>query len=175
MDVERLFIGIFGAFVGVVGWLFVGMYIQRRQFDRQARNAARAVYFEVGANHLAVFLAREYGAFGHLSRSTYERLLPELATWLPAEELQALALSYLGHAGYEQAASDPDLPAPLRQRQLTAIHDAHRVAVELVRRRAFSPKEIDRLTLHASTEQQRLMDLADEPGTGQATAAGGAP
>lgn len=173
MDLERLFIGVLGAFVGVVGWLFVGMYIQRRQFDRQARNAARAVYFEVGANHLAIFLAREYGAFGHLGRSTYDRLLPELATWLPAEELQALALAYLGHAGYDQAASDPDLPPPLRQRQLAALSDAHRTAVELVRRRAFSKAEIDRLTLHASVEQQRLMHLADEPSPGQASAAGG--
>jgi hypothetical protein len=30
--------------VGVMDWLVVGIYIQRRQFRSQARNAAKAVY-----------------------------------------------------------------------------------------------------------------------------------
>jgi len=33
--------------------LLVGIYIQRREARRRARNAGRAVYFELGANLLA--------------------------------------------------------------------------------------------------------------------------
>jgi hypothetical protein len=47
----------------------------------------------LGANLLAIFTALEYGMFGPLSRASYDQLLPELATWLPADELQALALA----------------------------------------------------------------------------------
>ena len=80
MDVDRFLPGVIGAFVGVVGWLLVGLYIQRRQFVRQARNAARAVYFEVDVNRMNVEVARDYGSFTPLSRSSFDRLLPELAT-----------------------------------------------------------------------------------------------
>jgi hypothetical protein len=84
VTVQQFLIGVSGALLGVIGWLLVGMYIQRRLHNRQARDAARAVYFELGANHLTIFTALEYGAFGALSRTTFDRLLPELATWLPA-------------------------------------------------------------------------------------------
>lgn len=47
MEWRDLLPGIIGSFVGVMGWLLVGLYIQRRQFVRQARNAAKAVYFEL--------------------------------------------------------------------------------------------------------------------------------
>jgi len=57
MNLQALIPGIIGAIVGVVGWLAVGLFIQRRQFVRQARNAARAVYFEVDVNRLSVDLA----------------------------------------------------------------------------------------------------------------------
>ena len=83
---QQFLIGVSGALLGVIGWLLVGMYIQRRVHDREARDAARAVYFEVGANHLIIFTALEYGAFGALARATFDRLLPELATWLPAAD-----------------------------------------------------------------------------------------
>jgi hypothetical protein len=49
---ERLLIGIAGAIVGVIGWLFVGMYLGRRERTRKARNAGRAVIFELGASDL---------------------------------------------------------------------------------------------------------------------------
>ena len=47
MDLRDFLPGVIGSFVGVMGWLVVGIYIQRRQFMRQARNAAKAVYFAV--------------------------------------------------------------------------------------------------------------------------------
>ncbi len=158
---QQFFIGISGAMVGVIGWLLVGMYIQRRAHDRQARDAARAVYFELGSNHLAVFTAAEYGVFGALSRSTFDRLLPELATWLPAAELQALVIAYLGQSGYEQASQDDDLPPELRRVALSAVLEAHRVAVELLRRRVFSKREIESLTTYADAEYSRLMHSAN--------------
>ncbi len=70
MDTERLLLAITGAVVGVFGWLLVGLYINRREYARRARNAGRAVYFELTANQLAVFTALSYGAFGQLSRAT---------------------------------------------------------------------------------------------------------
>src|SRR2546428_12646814 len=36
-NISLLLPGIVGAFVGVIGWLFPGMYIQRRQFLRQGK------------------------------------------------------------------------------------------------------------------------------------------
>ena len=98
MDFEKLFIGAFGAVIGVIGWLFVGLYIQRRAKDRAAREAARVVYFEIAANHLNVYTALTYGAFGPLTRTSFDRLLPELAAWLPIEELQSVSLAYMSQA-----------------------------------------------------------------------------
>src|SRR4029453_16578659 len=111
--------------------LLVGLYIQGRAKDRAAREAARAVYFELAANHLNVFTALEYGAFGKLSRATYDRLLPELAAPPPPET---------------------------RPQSLMAIHEAHRTAVRLLRTRAFTPAEVERLAEHLRPDQLRLMD-----------------
>jgi hypothetical protein len=174
VDFEKLFIGAFGAVVGVIGWLLVGLYIQGRVKERAAREAARVVYFELAANHLNVFVALEYGSFGSLSRTAYERLLPEVAAWLPIEELQAISMAYLGHAGYEQAGRAEDIPLDVRRQSLRAIHEAHRTAVALLRTRAFSRSEIARLTMHLRPDQLRLMDAADDtaqPGTEQSRAA----
>jgi hypothetical protein len=159
--VQQFFIGISGALLGVIGWLLVGMYIQRRLHDRQARDAARAVYFELAANHLIVFTALEYGAFGPLSRTTFDRLLPELATWLPAAELQALVLAYLGHTGYQQMAEEAGLPGEARRSALAALLETHRQAADLVRQRAFSPREIESLGTYVSAENAELMVAAE--------------
>jgi hypothetical protein len=86
-ELDRFLPGLIGAVVGVVGWLLVGVYMQRRQFARQAMNAGRAVYFELLINRMNVVVARDLGSFVPLSRSSFDRLLPELATWLPAEPL----------------------------------------------------------------------------------------
>ena len=141
MDVDRFLPGVIGAFVGVIGWLLVGVYIQRRQFLRQARNAARAVYFELDVNRMNVEVARDYGSFTPLNRSSFDRLLPELATVLAPADLRRLVSAYMAHAGYQQAASDPELPAPVRRESLDAILVAHRDALGVLRRTAFTPGE----------------------------------
>ena len=92
MDWTTLVPAIIGAFVGVMGWLVVGLYIQRRQFDRQARNAAKAVYFELDVNLATISVARDHGLFSDLDRSSFERLLPELATLLSASDLKASSM-----------------------------------------------------------------------------------
>lgn len=163
LPIQQLMIGIAGALVGVTGWLFVGMYIQQRDARRRARNAGRAVYFELGANLLAIFMAREYQVFGPLSRASYDQLLPELATWLPADELQALALAYLGQGAYGQLAEQNDLPAEARTAALGALQDAHRIALDLLRSRVFTQEEIESLDKHASAQQMQLIKAASQP------------
>jgi hypothetical protein len=163
VPVPQLIVGITGAIVGVIGWLFVGIYIQRREARRRARNAGRAVYFELGANQLAIFTALEYGMFGPLSRASYDQLLPELATWLPADELQALALAYLGQGAYAQVGDDEDLPPEARRGSLSALLEAHRVALDLLRRRVFSAEEVASLDRYASPQQEEMIDAASQP------------
>jgi hypothetical protein len=141
VDLDKLVPGIIGAFVGVVGWLAVGMYIQRRQFLRQARSAARAVYFELDVNRATIEVARDLGSFTHLDRTSFERLLPELATIFSAAELRTIVRAYMAHAGYAQASSDAALPAAVRRQLLDSVLAAHDAALLAVRHRAFSPAE----------------------------------
>jgi hypothetical protein len=138
---EQLVPGIIGAFVGVIGWLFVGIYIQRLQFMRQARNAARAVYFEVEVNRVAVGIAREFGSFTPLDRTSFERLLPELATLFSPAELKSIVSAYMAHAGYQQASSADQLPADMRKHALDGILKAQQQALETLRSRAFTAHE----------------------------------
>lgn len=145
-ELDRFLPGILGAVVGVVGWLLVGVYMQRRQFARQAMNAGRAVYFELLINRMNVVVARDYGSFLPLGRSSFDRLLPELATWLPAGPLQTVVGAYMGHAGYESAGSQHDAPAELRRAALDTIESAHRTALDALRPRLFSAREIASLT-----------------------------
>jgi len=152
MDLERLLPGVIGAFVGVVGWLLVGLFIQRRQFMRQARNAARAVYFELDVNRMNVEVARDYGSFTPLNRSSFERLLPELATLIDARELRTIVSAYLAHAGYQQASSDLELPPAIRREALAAILVAHEDALAVLRRRAFDPSELRGLAADPAPE-----------------------
>ena len=166
MDLERILLASFGAVVGVIGWLFVGLYINRREAARRARNAGRAVYFELVANQLVVFTALSYGSFGQLSRATFDQLLPELATWLPAAELQSVALAYLGHDGYEQARTDDALPKDIRRMMLRGVNDAQLMAIDLLRPRLFTLKELAELNLYATEPQRELVEAAakDAPG-----------
>jgi hypothetical protein len=166
----QFLIGVTGALLGVIGWLFVGMYMQRRDHARHARDAGRAVYFELGANHLTIFTALEYGTFGELSRSTFDALLPQLATWLPAQELQALALAYLGHGAYRQVAEEEaDLPREARRMALSALADTHRIAVEVLRSRVFTPAEVASLNRYAGEQNARLIRMS-EPADSAASA-----
>lgn len=149
MDWRDLLPGIIGSFVGVMGWLVVGIYIQRRQFVRQARNAAKAVYFELDVNRSTLAVAREHGLFADLDRSSFERLLPELATLLDAPSLRTVVDAYMTHAGYRQLASRPDLPAEVRRTALGAFADAHDGALATLRSRAFSATETKALDARA--------------------------
>jgi hypothetical protein len=152
MDWRDLLPGIIGSFVGVMGWLLVGLYIQRRQFVRQARNAAKAVYFELDVNLAAISVAREHGLFADLDRSSFERLLPELATLLAAGDLKVVVDAYMAHAGYRQLASRGDLPGDVRRVALTAMADAHERASATLRSCAFSSAEARAIGAGATTE-----------------------
>ncbi|MEP7004302.1 MAG: hypothetical protein ABI888_07150 [Chloroflexota bacterium] len=132
--------------MGVVGWLLVGVYMQRRQFARQAMNAGRAVYFELLINRMNVVVARDLDSFLPLGRSSFDRLLPELATWLRAELLQTVVAAYMGHAGYASASAQRDAPAELRRAALDTLEAAHRAALDALRPRLFSAREISSLT-----------------------------
>jgi hypothetical protein len=134
--------GVIGASVGCLGWLFVGLYINRTQQLRVARSAARAVYFEITVNRLAMDLASRYGTFAPLARTGFDRLLPDLSTRLGAADLQQVVRAYLGHAGYEQAASDGALPLDQRARILAALVAAQDVALGVLSSRAFSPDDL---------------------------------
>jgi len=153
MDWRDLLPGVIGSFVGVMGWLAVGIYIQRRQFMRQARNAAKAVYFELDVNRSTVEVARDHGLFADLDRSSFERLLPELATLLSAPELRTVVDAYMTHAGYRQLASQGDLSADVRRAALAALADAHLRALTALQARAFTSSETR--ALEAETHRQR--------------------
>jgi hypothetical protein len=141
MELRDLLPGIIGSFVGVMGWLLVGLYIQRRQFMRQARNAAKAVYFELDVNLATISVARDHGLFSELDRSSFERLLPELATLLAAGDLRSVVDAYMAHAGYRQLAANDDLPSDVRRRALAAFIDAHDRALAALRTCAFTRAE----------------------------------
>jgi hypothetical protein len=152
MDWRDLLPGIIGSFVGVMGWLLVGLYIQRRQFMRQARNAAKAVYFELDVNLAALSVAREHGLFADLDRSSFERLLPELATLLSAADLRTVVDAYMAHAGYRQLASRDDLPGEVRRIALGAMADAHDRALATLRSCAFTSAEATAVGSTAGTD-----------------------
>ena len=141
MELRDLLPGIVGSFVGVMGWLLVGLYIQRRQFMRQARNAAMAVYFELDVNLATILVARDHALFADLDRSSFERLLPELATLMSAADLRAVVDAYMTHAGYRQLASRDDLPAEVRRGALGAFADSHDRALDTLAKSAFTREE----------------------------------
>jgi hypothetical protein len=142
LTLELLIPGVIGAVFGSLGWLFVGLYIQGAQFKRQSRNAARAVYIELEMNRLSIALAHEYRSFQPLARSAFERLLPELATWLLAKDLRLIATAYIGHAGYEQARSADDLPSDMRQQALGGVLQAHDAALKRLGELVFTKAEL---------------------------------
>jgi len=152
MDWTLLVPAIIGSFVGVMGWLLVGLYIQRRQFERQARNAAKAVYFELDVNLSTISVARDHGLFSDLDRSSFERLLPELATLLSATDLKVVVDAYMAHAGYRQLASREDLPSDPRRGALAAMINAHERALATLRACAFTRAEARAIGTSPSTE-----------------------
>jgi hypothetical protein len=145
MNLSVLVPGIVGAICGALGWLLVGLYMARRQYVRVAKNAGRAVYFELSMNRLSVEVALEYGSFAPLGRSSFDRLLPELATWLAPEELQTVVSAYMSHAGYAQVSTDSGLPTDIRRQALSGILETQARARELLRGRVFSDDEAARM------------------------------
>ena len=87
MEPQQLLALAVGAFFGAMGWLLVGLYMQRRQAERVARSAARAVYFELSMNAIDVGVAADHGVYAVLRRGAFDRLLPDLASWLSADDL----------------------------------------------------------------------------------------
>ncbi|HUR15657.1 MAG TPA: hypothetical protein VMZ33_00100 [Candidatus Limnocylindrales bacterium] len=145
MDFERLAPVVIGAVFGALGWLFVGLYMQRKANDRLARNAGRAVYFELAMNEIDVEVASTHSVFGQLRRSAFDRLLPELATWLEPDQLETVVRAYMSHAGYDQVQRDEKLPHPVKVALLKRVLDEHESAATLLRQRVFSAKEQARL------------------------------
>ncbi len=90
----------------------------------------------------AVSVAREHGLFSDLDRSSFERLLPELATLLSALDLRTVVDAYMTHAGYRQLASRADLPAEVRLGALGAFVGAHQQALDTLRACAFTKAEM---------------------------------
>ena len=146
MDLDRILPLVVGAVFGALGWLFVGMYLSRRQNERQARNAARAVYFELAMNEIDIDVAASHGVYGTLRRGAFDRLLPELATWLEPDELETIVRAYMSHAGYDQAQRETQLPASVKRALLARVLSEHEAASGVLRRRAFTAKEAARLT-----------------------------
>ena len=146
MEVSQFLTALVGAFFGAAGWLLVGLFMQRRLNERQSRNAARAVYFELAMNEIDIDVAISHGVFGPLRRGSFDRLLPELATWLEAEDLESIVRAYMSHAGYEQVQRDEKLPAPIKRALLGKVLAEHRAASDLLRGKAFSEREAARLS-----------------------------
>src|SRR5512134_3671173 len=149
MGFDQLIAAAIGAFFGAAGWLLVGVYMQRRAAQHQARNAARAVYFELAMNAIDIKVAADHLVFQPLRRQSFDRLLPELATWLAAEDLETIVRAYMSHAGYEQAQRDEKLPAPVRAAVLQSVIVQHRAATDLLRQKAFAARERARLSTSA--------------------------
>ena len=145
MNLSVLIPGIVGAICGALGWLLVGLYMARRQYARTAKNAGRAVFFELAMNRMSVEVALEYGAFTPLGRSSFDRLLPELATWLAPEELQTIVAAYMSHVGYGQANEDRQLPDGVRRQALSGILGTQDRAMSLLRGRVFTDDEARRM------------------------------
>jgi hypothetical protein len=153
MQFEQLMPLMVGAFFGAFGWLLVGLYMTRRANERAARSAARAVYFELAMNEIDIDVAASHGVFSPLRRSSFDRLLPELAAWLAPQELEALARAYMSHAGYEQVERDEKLPAQVKAALLRRVQTEHMAASDLLLRKAFSPKEAARMSTLARSQK----------------------
>ena len=149
MSFDQLLTAALGAFFGAAGWLLVGLYMARRAANHQARNAARAVYFELAMNSIDIKVAADHMVFQPLRRQSFDRLLPELATWLAAEDLEVIVRAYMSHAGYEQAERDAKLPAQVRAAVLQTVLVQHRAATDLLGHKAFSAQERARLSTSA--------------------------
>jgi hypothetical protein len=141
MQAAQLLSALIGACFGSLGWLFVGLYLNGRAARANARNAARAVYFELELNRANVELARSYGQLMPLSRSAYEQLLPQLANLLRAADLTTVAAAYMSHVGYEQLRQVREHPEAVRSEALAGILTAQQAAIARLKSIAFTAPE----------------------------------
>jgi hypothetical protein len=103
-------------------------------------------------NAIDIGVARDHGVFQALRRAAFDRLLPDLAMWLTAEELNTIVSAYMSQAGYDQAQRDERLPEPVRQTLLNRVLGEHRAATDLLRKRAFNAREAARLATPAMAD-----------------------
>ena len=141
MQVSQLLSALIGACFGSLGWLFVGLYLNGRAARIAARNAARAVFFELELNRANVAVARSYGELVPLSRGAYEQLLPQLANLLTASDLSLVAAAYMAHVGYEQIRRGQELPRDARDAALGGILKAQEEAIARLKIAAFTSTE----------------------------------
>jgi hypothetical protein len=141
MELSQVFSALVGACFGALGWLFVGLYINRRTAVATARSATRAVFFELELNRANIELAETYGELLPLSRSAYEQLLPQLANLLAPADLATVASAYMSHIGYEQLRQSHEQPEEARSAALAGILTAQRLAIARLRSVAFTPAE----------------------------------
>ena len=141
MQTAQLLSALIGACFGSLGWLFVGLFLNGRVARASARNAARAVYFELELNRANVEVARSYGQLMPLSRSAYEQLLPQLANLLRVTDLSTVAAAYMSHIGYEQLRQSRDQPDSARTEALAGILSAQQAAIARLKSIAFTAPE----------------------------------
>lgn len=95
--VSNLLSGLVGALIGG-GLAYIGaLHIQRRDFDKNGRDAARAVFYELILNRSTVSLSRATGMLmpPAMSRATYDQALLVLSGALPADEMNPIVLAYV--------------------------------------------------------------------------------
>jgi hypothetical protein len=141
MELSQILSGLIGACFGSLGWLFVGLYLNGRAARLSARNAARAVFFELELNRANVEVAQAYGELMPLSRSAYEQLLPQLANLLSAVDLSAVAAAYMAHIGYEQQRQSREHPQEARDAALAGILATQQAAIARLKAVAFTAAE----------------------------------
>jgi len=155
LEPSQVLSALIGACFGSLGWLFVGLYINQRTTRSAARSAARAVYFELLLNRANVELAATYGETMPLSRSSYEQLLPQLASLLSANDLSTVAGAYISHVGYEQVRQGRDHPEDARRAALASILGAQVAALERLGEVAFTSAERGDLRLAGDLQPGR--------------------
>jgi hypothetical protein len=115
-------------------------------------------------NAIDVKVAAEHMVFQPLRRQSFDRLLPELATWLAAEELETIVHAYMSQSGYDQAQRDDKLPVQVRAAVLQAVVVRHRAATDLLAHKAFSAQERARLSTSAETAASAAQSQSVAPG-----------
>jgi len=116
----------------------------RNRHPELGRNRFRRRQLETNAAVADVDHARRPAC--DVEHQSFDRLLPELATWLAAEDLEVIVRAYMSQSGYEQAQRDEKLPVQVRAAVLQTVLGQHRAATDLLGQKAFSAQERARLS-----------------------------